>query len=460
MEISEFTNCDLRFTIEEPSEAVTSSHRLTPRFAFLVALLFSFGACQPTGKPLSKREMANDFHAANNKLTEVIIYDIFTPPVAARIYAYSNLAAYEAMRGDDPKMASMAGKINGFSAVPPPSEAICRPLAGIAAFLAVARNLTFSTQYFDELEANFLDKYRASVAPDVFVRSLKFGEITAANVLNFASSDQYKPTRGLRYTLKKTPGSWQPTPPNYADAVEPNWGKMRPFALDSAGQFKISPPFGYNLAKKSPFWQELAAVYSISKKLTEDEKRVAWFWDDNAFVAEAQGHAMLASKKMTPGGHWLAIAQKQCLAHDFSAAESAQVSFLVSAALFDGFIGCWKIKYETHRVRPETVINEHLDKDWQPFLQTPPFPEFPSGHSTISAASAEVLTAFFGENVAFTDSTEYVFGHGVGHFSSFRAAADEASRSRVLGGIHYKSGCEQGLILGEKIGKQVLEKLK
>jgi membrane-associated phospholipid phosphatase len=169
---------------------------------------------------------------------------------------------------------------------------------------------------------------------------------------------------------------------------------------------------------------------------------------------------MTASKKLTPGGHWLMIAQQFCKKEKRSAARSAEVYFMTSAALFDGFIACWKTKYETHRIRPETVIQADLDKDWQPYLQTPPFPEYPSGHSTISAASAEVLTAFFGDNVPFTDSTELIFGHGIGHFPSFRAAAAEASVSRVYGGIHFQSGCDAGAGLGRQVGVAVVGKLR
>lgn len=427
----------------------------------ITLLIFFFSACKPN-QPLTELDMANDYHAAMNKLTEVIIYDIFSPPVASRIYAYSNLAAYEAMRGKDEKFPTMAGCVNQFTTPPEiPEGEICHPLAGLKAFLTVARSLTFSTQYYDEFEKTVFEKYEHSnISSAVFERSLKYGEAVGSHVLTYSKTDNYASTRGLRYTLKKTPGTWEPTPPSYADAVEPNWGKIRPLTLDSAGQFLVAPHAPFSLDKSSPFWKEISVVYSISKKLSEEQKRIAWFWDDNAFVTEVQGHTMSASKKMTPGGHWLAITQKHCQSTHFTALQSAQVSFWVSAALLDGFIGCWKIKFETHRIRPETVINATLDKDWVPYLQTPPFPEYPSGHSTISSASAEVLTAFFGDNVSFTDSTEYVFGHGVGQFPSFRAAASEASLSRVFGGIHYYSGCNAGKDLGEQIGKNVVKRLK
>jgi hypothetical protein len=419
-----------------------------------------FTACRPD-KPISPQERANDLHAAMNKLTEVIIYDIFSPPVASRIYSYSNLAAYEAMCASTVEYKSMEGSINGFTKTPETVKDYDATLAGLKAFLTVARALTFSTQYYDEFEKPLFEKYKHSGMTSVtYENSLKFGELVGNNVINYSKSDNYARTRGMRYTLKKQPGTWQPTPPVYADAIEPYWGTIRPLTLDSAAQFSIAPNAPFNMTKNSDFRKELDEVYTLSKNLSAEQKRIAWFWDDNAFVTEVQGHAMSASKKMTPGGHWLAIAQKFCQANKYSDIAAAKVNFWVSATLFDGFIACWKIKYQTHRIRPETVINADIDKDWLPYLQTPPFPEYPSGHSTISAASAEVLSSFFGDNVAFTDSTEHVFGHGVGQFTSFREAAKQASISRLYGGIHYRSGCDAGLSLGEKVGKSVVEKMR
>jgi hypothetical protein len=426
----------------------------------IINFLLIMGCGQGPALP-SPAEQANDFHACQNKLTEVIIYDIFSPPVASRIYAYANLAAYEAMRLSDAAMPPMAGKIRDFKPVPdPPDGEVNHTLAGLKAFLSVARALTFSTQYFDEFEKTLFEKYENALPGNVFKNSMMHGEAVGNHVIAFSKGDNYGKTRGLRYTLRKQPGTWEPTPPAYADAVEPNWGTIRPLVLDSAGQFTVPAMPVFSTVENSPFRREVAEALDMSRKLTDEQRRIAWFWDDNAFVVDVQGHTMTASKKLTPGGHWLMIAQRFCRTQNLSAAQSAQVCFFTSAALFDGFIACWKVKFDTHRIRPETVIQTDLDKNWQPYLQTPPFPEYPSGHSTISAASAEVLTAFFGDNVAFVDSTEHVFGHGIGQFASFRAAAAEASESRLLGGIHFRSGCEAGAGLGKQVGIEILKKLK
>jgi hypothetical protein len=111
-------------------------------------------------------------------------------------------------------------------------------------------------------------------------------------------------------------------------------------------------------------------------------------------------------------------------------------------------------------VRPETFINSNIDESWRPLLQTPPFPEYPSGHSVISTAAAGVLTSIFGDNFAFDDSTELEYGLPVRHFRSFKEACDEAAISRLYGGIHYRPAIENGQTQGRQVGEIVLQKLK
>ena len=436
--------------------------KITFKFLFIF-LLFSANSCKqkPTDYA-SKVSDANAYHACINKLTEVIIYDIFSPPVASRIYSYATLAGYEAM-AQSADYQSVSNKINGYKDTPKPEKdkEYCYPLAGIKAFQTVARGLTFSVEKYDELEKNLYKKFEdAGVPDDVMERSMAYGESVGKNVLGYAKSDNYPQTRGLRYSLQNKPGTWTPTPPQYADAIEPNWGKIRSMTMDSSAQFLPPPPPAYNLAKGSPFMKEVRQVYEINKNLTEEQKRIAWFWDDNAFVMNVIGHVNFANKKMTPGGHWLAITQTVCKQQKTDLMKTAAAYMLVSFALRDAFIECWEVKYRYHKIRPETVINASLDPKWQPFLQTPPFPEYSGGHSTISGASAAVLTSLFGENVAFIDSTEFKFGHGVGSFKSIKEAAAQASISRVYGGIHFQSACVEGLKVGDKIGKLVLEKVK
>lgn len=440
--------------------------------AFAFAALFSSapGCTNTTPEQHSSQEQYN-FQAMNPdilhdgavQLTNVIVYDIFKPPVAARIYSYSFLAAYEAMRHQAEGKNSLAGKLNGFEAVPEPvqGQEYCFPLAGMRAFITVGKALTFAADMWVPYEEDLLKKYKEMGIPEeVIRRSEEYGLQVANHVLAYSSEDNYKTTRGIRHTIKHTPGSWEPTPPSYAEACEPQWNRIRTFTMDSVTQFAPPPPAAYDMSENSEFYKLTKEVYDYSKNMTEEQKEIAYFWDDNPMVTNIVGHATYTEKKMTPPGHWVEITRTVAQNKNLSLLDAAEAYTLTSVALFDAFIACWDSKYQTDRIRPVTVINQHIDQDWMPFLETPPFPEYLSGHSSISAAAGRVLTRIFGENVAFTDSTEHKYGHGVRSFESFEQAYWETSISRVYGGIHFKDGVDQGTYQGEKVGDWVWATLK
>ncbi|MFZ6014222.1 MAG: vanadium-dependent haloperoxidase, partial [Bacteroidota bacterium] len=139
---------------------------------------------------------------------------------------------------------------------------------------------------------------------------------------------------------------------------------------------------------------------------------------------------------------------------------SAEAYMRVAIALIDGFISCWDEKYRSRLIRPESYINQYIDENWIPLLQTPPFPEYTSGHSVISSASAVTLTKLFGDNFSFTDSTEVEFGMTARSFKSFIHASEEAAISRMYGGIHYRPAIEHGITEGRAVGEFVWQKIK
>jgi hypothetical protein len=169
---------------------------------------------------------------------------------------------------------------------------------------------------------------------------------------------------------------------------------------------------------------------------------------------------MFATKKISPGGHWMNITRVACKKANADFNLSAESYVRVSLALIDAFISCWDEKYRSKLIRPETYINQYIDEDWVPLLQTPPFPEYTSGHSVISASSAVTLTKLFGDQFAFTDSTEVEFGLTARSFPSFIAASEEAAISRMYGGIHYRPAVEVGMTEGRAIGQYILGKIK
>lgn len=412
-----------------------------------------------------RKEAANPefFRQSTKKLTDVIVHDIFSPPVASRIYAYPHIAAYEILIHDYPQYQSLQGQLNKFTGVPQPAKdsTYCFPLASLHAFLTISRNLTFSGEMLDAYEEELYNKYKKIGIPEeVYARSLRYGQLVSKSIMAYANEDGYKQTRGFRHNVSKLPGHWVPTPPAYMDAIEPNWFKIRPFVIDSCNQFSPAIPAAFSTSKNSSFYREMLHVYETTNNLTDEQKNIASFWDCNPFVMHTTGHVMYATKKITPGGHWLSITGIATRQAGADMMQTLEAYTRVSLSLADGFISCWDEKYRSDRIRPETAINENLDKDWVPLLQTPPFPEYPSGHSVISNAAAEVLTHLYGPAFAYTDSTEVAYGLPARNFKSFKAAAEEAAISRLYGGIHFMSAVENGAEEGRRVGQYVVSKLK
>ena len=295
----------------------------------------------------------------------------------------------------------------------------------------------------------------------VFERSVAYGELVAQHILAWSKTDGFLQTRGFaKYTVTPEPGRWVPTPPAYMDAVEPNWMKLRPFVLDSSSQFRPRPPHPVDMTEGSPFHTQVKEVFETRRHLTDEQRAIAAFWDCNPYVMNVRGHAMFATKKITPGGHWMGIVGIAARKSRASLIQSAEAYARTAVALADGFISSWDEKYRSNLVRPETVINEYLDESWEPLLQTPPFPEYTSGHSVISTAAAAVLTDLFGDDFAFSDDTETAYGLPVRSFASFNAAAAEAAISRLYGGIHYRMAIEEGITQGRRVGELVVERVK
>jgi hypothetical protein len=431
--------------------------------------LLSLPACEdaaPTSVDPVALETASDpelLHGAVQHLTNVIIHDIFSPPQAARAYAYTSIAAYEAMVPASPAHRSLAGQVPGLEPVPSPAagSTVHHPLAATEAALRVAEALVFSHGEVATYRAEMEAEARTALPKPMVEASLAYGTTVADHILAWVSTDGYRETRsGPSYTVTDEPGRWRPTPPAYIDGIEPNWNQIRPFVMETADQFRPPPPPPFSLDPSSAFFQQVKEVYDIGENLTEEQRAIASFWDCNPYVMHTRGHAMFATKKITPGGHWMGIAAIASRMQGDDYAATAEAYARTAMALSDGFISVWDEKYRSNLIRPETVINEHIDEAWVPVLQTPPFPEYTSGHSVISAAAATVLTDYFGDDFAFDDTTEVAYGLPVRSFTSFNAAAEEAAVSRLYGGIHYRVAAEEGLKQGRKVGAYVVEQVQ
>lgn len=420
-------------------------------------------------RPLSHdfQQEASDpeyYHRAMKRLTDVMVHDIFSPPVATRIYSYANIAGYEAFAAGHPEYKSLAGRLRDLQPAPKPEagKEYCFPLAAVEAFLTVGQALIFSEEKMDSFHQVVLAEYKAMGIPgDVMERSLAYGRQVAQHILDWAAKDNYKQTRTFpKYTISSNPATWQPTPPAYMDAIEPHWNKIRPMTLTSADQFAPPPPTPYDMTPGSRFYNEVMEVYkALDAPDRAEREAIANFWDCNPYQTNQIGHVMFATKKISPGGHWMNIAGLAARQAKLDFGQTVQAYTFTAITLFEAFISCWDEKYRSVLVRPETVINRSMDEDWLPLLQTPPFPEYTSGHSVASSAASVMLTALFGDNFAFVDDTELEFGLSPRSFRSFFHAAQEASISRLYGGIHYRPAIENGVSQGRQVGEWVLQKL-
>lgn len=396
-------------------------------------------------------------------LNDIVLENNFPPMIASRNYAYASIAAYECVAAGNPAYASFSGRIKHMPAMPKPmdSSIVDYPLSALLAFIKVGNAVTFPEgsmmKYYDQV---LHDADSLNVPSAVVGASTEFADAVASAILRWSKGDHYAATRGAsRYSVNDSSGRWIPTPPMYASGLEPHWREIRPFVLDSASQFKPGRPPVFDMKQNSVYHNAMMEVKNTVDHLTDEQKHIADFWDDNPFKMNVSGHVMFATKKFSPPGHWMnivGIAAKNAKA-DF--AKTVASYAYTAIALFDGFISCWDEKYRSNYVRPETIINANVSADWRPYIQTPPFPSYTSGHSTISAAAAEVMTAFYGDKLSFTDTSLLEFGVANREIKSFRDAAQEASISRLYGGIHYRFDLDSGNAVGKRLGESIVKRL-
>ncbi|HXS57017.1 MAG TPA: vanadium-dependent haloperoxidase [Hanamia sp.] len=408
----------------------------------------------------------NLFSRTVYELNGVVMGNNFSPIVASRNYLYASVAAYEVIAAGYPdKYKSLAGQLKGLESVPKAGadQKINFEFASLLAYCQLGASVTFPEGSMDIYVDSLKKLAKDHGMPSEIIRnSIAFSDTISNTILKWSKKDNYAQTRSAeKYTVTDEAGRWVPTPPAYTSAMEPHWQEIRPIVLDSANQFPAPPPYEFNVKDtNSKYYKEVMLSKHAIENLTPEQKHIADFWDDNPFKLNVSGHVMFGSKKFSPGGHWMSIvgiAAKKANA-DFGTTVYAYAK--TSIALFDAFIQCWSVKYKYNTARPETVINKYFDADWQPHLQTPPFPEYTCGHSTCSAASAEALTSVFGDNFSYTDSTEAEFGIANRSFKSFRDAALENNMARFYGGIHYHYSCLAANQCGKEVGNLVVERLK
>ena len=436
------------------------------KILYVLSLSIILFSCKQNAKYETVFNNPELYSSAVHELNTVVMGNNFSPIVGSRNYLYANIAAYEVISGAYPKKyKSLAGQIKGLTSLPVPdsNKKISPNFAALLAFCKLGEAVTFPEGSMAEYVKKLKDTAQQTGMPtDIMANSIEYADTIADHIMKWSKKDNYAETRSAeKYSVTEEEGRWVPTPPGYSSAMEPHWNKIRPLLMDSASHFAPPPPPKFNIKDTSSlYYKQVMLIKNTGEHLTPEQKHIADFWDDNPFKLNISGHVMYGTKKFSPPGHWMSIigiAAKKAHA-DFETTVYAYAK--TSIALFDAFIECWDAKYKYNTARPETVINKYFDPNWQPYLQTPPFPEYTCGHSTCSSAAAEVLTNVFGDNFQYTDSSELEFGIKNRSYTSFRAAAEENNKARFYGGLHFHNSCIVSTEYGRKIGDLVADKLK
>lgn len=374
----------------------------------------------------------------------------YSPPVAARTFGYLGSGLWETFAVISGH-SSLMGQVNGYApshgrpAKMDLASALHGALSeGVRAYFA--RTGPSGQQAIRVTEQSL----RESV-PEFDADSAAFGADVMRGVIDWSATDGGAEVRNLGFAETPappaTPRDWVPTSPTRIQQAPllPSWGDNRPIVLYETDDFQPLEPIPYSADPTSPFYASALEVYEISKNLTEEERLIAKFWSDDPMLT------------FTPPGHWISIVTEIAQRAALPIEKLCDILVRVGISQNDAFIACWRAKYRHNLLRPVTYIRTNIDPSWQPLLITPPFPEYPSGHSCQSAAAAEVLSGLLGDHYAFVDSTHIREGLPARSFRSFRSAASEAAMSRLYGGIHYRYSNDQGVTQGVRIGETVMK---
>jgi len=369
-----------------------------------------------------------------------------------RYYAYSAIALYESVVPGMPAYQSLAGQLTDMPAMPetPPGFAFHWPTCGNAALAAMTRNFFPNTSdvnkaSIDSLENVLNTAYQSEVKNHEFQGSVQFGKAVAQLIFDWSKTDGAA-NANAPYTLPVGPGLWVPTPPALAAPFGPYWGNNRLMVTGSLnGSTQPAPP-SYSTDPTSDYYKMVKEVYDISQSLTPEQTAIGLYYRDNPGFG---------------GAHYLSIL-RQILEQEQPRLDFTAIAFTkASIAIVDAGIGCWKAKYQYNQERPITYIRDVLGyPNWNALFGTPNFPDFPSGHSTIAGSFTEILASLFGSHYSFTNHTYDYLGMAPRSFNSFDELAKEIGDSRVYAGIHYTYSCVAGRKQGEKIGQNILNKLK
>jgi hypothetical protein len=368
---------------------------------------------------------------------------------------YTGIALYESIVAGDNNYLSLAGQLNGYEAPAslPGTVNICWPASANAAMAAMLR--FFYPQNpadiirIDSLENVCRQRLLREENSEISVSlGEKYGSQVALAVIEWSRTDGYDKANEA-YTVPKGTGLWEPTPPRFMPPIMPFYGNVRTIVKGSIDNTMPPAPPSFSTEIQSDFYKMNEDVYLVSLKMNDDERATGLFWDDSP-----------NGTSLTGGGHWACILKTVMTDLNVSLIEGARLYAGLFVTQNDAAIGCFMAKYTYNQMRPVTYIRKFMNhSDWNPLITTPPHPEYPAAHATVSMSGATILTKMLGDKVSFTDNTYDYKGYKAHHFNNFKEAGREAGMSRLYGGIHYRMSIEAGFTQGEKIADNISKKL-
>jgi len=395
-----------------------------------------------------------------NLFRRIVKEQSINPPQASRLYAYAGVTTYESVVDGIKGNKSLQGQLNGFliNSIPKNQKELHYEIVVNEAMYNIAKsiipNLTpTSLQLIEDLHSTYLN-YHNNVNTSLADRSKERGVLVANAIINWVAGDNFTTTRTLTYNLPSYTGHpeyWVPTDPGHLKPTEPYWNLVRPFALSYVSQFNIPSSVPFSTDTSSSFGHQALEVFNTAANRTPEQNNIRFWWSD-------------PTGSQTPSGHWTGIVQYLVHSKNLKLGKTAELYAMTGLAGADAFISCWDSKFRYNLLRPETYIKNYFpgQSTWTTGQLdiTPPFPEYPSGHSVCSGACAEMLTYLLGDNISFTDSTNLYLGYQPRTFNSFNEAAQEAGISRLYGAIHFREAIEKGLIQGKQVAQNIESRIK
>ncbi len=479
--------------------AVCRTGRFRYHAALIAGVLLAIAACHspppPADPQLVSQWMRTSLAFARSER--------LGPPVASRISAYAAIALYEGYAsGSRSPLKTLGGQLNGLGVLPslPDGAAIDGATVAAEAVRVVLDSLMrdglpSTRRTIDSLSlAQIAARSAAGVDTASLEQSRNHGRGVAATILSWAAADSFYATRGRPWAPSGARTEWINTatvaqfvpqtlsgqsdlvqlsnPDVHVDAenttakgtftnrpkaegpttlpafnptkpTEPYWGQLRPFVLTTGDECAPPPPPPYSEQPGSAFYQMGMQFHDTVKALTAAQRETALFWADNPIATG------------TPGFHWISVVNQMVARRGLTADEAVELYAMTSIGIADAFISCWREKYKSLVVRPETWVRRVVDPRFATVIPSPPFPEYTSGHSVQSSAAVDVIIAALGDTIPFVDSTQVDIGQPPRRFASFSAALADVAISRVYAGVHYFPAVTDGLVQGRCIGRRV-----